>query len=441
MLTYSRYNHLVKTPEEAGACALVNFRTGAVMRLTSFQEALFMRATELPETTNFVQKLREAGCLVAYDELRHMRTQALSANSTPQILKLTVCPTLACNFACPYCFETHRSGRMSQETAAQVVKFAKDNMKLFGLKRLDVTWFGGEPLLAPDIVERLSRQFIDLCDELSAEYQAGIITNGWFLTEENFRLLERSKVNRIQITLDGPTPETNDHLRREKGGGSSFKRIMENIKKLYPYAVASNSLRVTIRCNVNRDNVSSFEELKGKIEAMSAQTGVDMVAHASRMDIDKPAKSLEIAQKEMAMAEYAASQTPEDLLKRWGPPFYRRIYCMAQSVCSFAIDELGNLYKCWEAIGKDDLAFGNVKNFRYAGEPDENIGAMDAYYETLFPEYDKECMECKFFPLCLGGCPHRRVMNRRECIAWRDNPDGYALTRYREWKKQKGGEK
>ena len=129
MLQYSRYNQCVRIPDE-DAFALVNFRTGAVLRMTPFQKVLFDRAEEISDSAPFVQKLRKAGFLVAYDELRHMRTQAFFESGRGEALSLTICPTLACNFACPYCFEQARSGRMSKETEDLVCRFAKENMEL-----------------------------------------------------------------------------------------------------------------------------------------------------------------------------------------------------------------------------------------------------------------------------------------------------------------------
>ena len=443
MLKYSRYNHSVKIPGE-DAVALVNFRSGAIMRLTPFQQMIFERAEEFSQETNFIKKLREAGFLVAYDELRHMRTEAFFESGRGQELGLTLCPTLSCNFACPYCFEKARSGRMSREIEAAILKFAKENMEQFGLKKLNVTWFGGEPLLCPDIIERLSVNLKALCEELSADYHASIITNGWFLTEENLRLLERSDVTFIQVTLDGPTPETNDHSRKEKGGGSSFARIMENLKKIRPYGhppteketEGKNLPRVRIRCNLNRENIQHYGELRNKIEAIAAETGADISIGGAKMNLyDAP--SPELAQKEISMSEYAASQKEEDMLTRWGSLFYRGVYCMVHGLHGYCIDELGNLYKCWEDVGRNEFSFGNVRDFGDAKEPLGNVGAWDAYYETLFPEQDKECMNCKIFPLCLGGCPHKRLMNHKECISWKDDLDGYVLARYRLWKKDK----
>ena len=445
MMEYSKYNQIAKIPDE-DAFALVNFRTGAIMRLEPFQKALFDRATDLSEETRFAQKLLEAGFLVNYDELGHMKEKAVSELGRNKTLGLTICPTLACNFACPYCYETARSGRMSKETEEQIVQFAKESMELFGLNKLDVTWLGGEPLLCPDIIESLSEKFLKLCEEFEADYHAGVITNGWFLTEENIRLLERADVTFIQITLDGPTPETNDHSRREKGGGSSFNRIMENIQKLGPYNTRpkqnekptskpdENLPKIAIRCNINRENAPLFETLRGKIDAIAARRGLNISTYSSKMNIVKPSPS-EISQKEMSLSEYAVSQKPEDLVRRWATSFERRDFCLTHHSHSYCIDELGNLYKCWEEIGNDDFAFGHVKDFLHFGAKG-NSDILETYSKMLFPTDDKECMECKFLPLCMGGCVHRRLLNRKECMEWKGNAEGYVLTRYRMWKKK-----
>ena len=171
MLKYSKYNHIVKLPEEE-AFVLANFRTGAIVRLTPLQKALFDLATAMPEHAKPIQKLLAGGFLVGYDELRHMRTQAFQASGEGSGLSLTVCPTLACNFACPYCFETARPGRMSRETQDALVKFVGEEMTLFRLRELHVAWFGGEPLLCPDVIESLSERFMDACREQGAEYGA-----------------------------------------------------------------------------------------------------------------------------------------------------------------------------------------------------------------------------------------------------------------------------
>ena len=104
---------------------------------------------------------------------------------------------------------------------------------------------------------------------------------------------------------------------------------------------------------------------------------------------------------------------------------------MAHKLHSYAVDERGNLYKCWEGVGRDEASFGNVSRFSLIHEPDAKINAEDKYFETLFPEDDEECMACKFFPLCLGDCPHKRIEGRRQCVPEKTDPDGYVLARWR----------
>ena len=131
VLKYSRYNHVVKIPEEE-AHALYNLRTGALLRLDPVRKAVFDNALDMPGDSRAIQSLQQAGFLVAYDELRHMRTQAFSACGTGRFLGLTICTTLACNFNCPYCFEQARSGHMSSEVQDSVVAFARENLIILG---------------------------------------------------------------------------------------------------------------------------------------------------------------------------------------------------------------------------------------------------------------------------------------------------------------------
>ena len=436
MLRYSRYNHVVKLPEEE-AHVLYNFRTGALLRLDPVRKAVFDSAEDLPEDSRAVESLRRGGFLTAYDELRHMRTQAFSAVGTGRFLGLTICPTLACNFSCPYCFEQARSGRMSQEVQDSIIRFARENLENYGLDGLDVVWYGGEPLLCPDIIESLSARLLETCREFNAGYTARIITNGWFLNEENAALLDRARIGFIQTTLDGPSPETNDHLRRSKDGGSSFRRILDNLQKLRPFEMepprgypADYKLpRVQVRCNVNRENAPQYADLAERIHALSEEKGFGISVYASKMDSSDENQQC-IRSCTLESDEFAQLIGVDALADRM-PSKYNKLYCMAQYPHAYAIDELGNLYKCSELVGRDEYVIGNVKDCSVLGEPGAGISSVDAFFETLFPDQDMECMTCRAFPLCLGGCPKKRVQGKRECWPMKEKLDDFVLAKYR----------
>jgi uncharacterized protein len=70
-------------------------------------------------------------------------------------LKLTILPTEKCNFRCEYCYEDFTHGRMSPSTITGI----KNSMEMRAptLSVLEISWFGGEPLLASDIVINISK--------------------------------------------------------------------------------------------------------------------------------------------------------------------------------------------------------------------------------------------------------------------------------------------
>lgn len=118
---------------------------------------------------------------------------------------------------------------MSPETQDEVVSLADRMMTFFGAQNMNVMWFGGEPLLAPDVIEKMTGRLKALTEDRGGEYRASIITNGYFLSEENIAMLERCNIDIVQVTLDG-LGEQHDRTRHLAGGGGTFDRIAFNLK-------------------------------------------------------------------------------------------------------------------------------------------------------------------------------------------------------------------
>ena len=89
---------------------------------------------------------------------------------------------------------------MTQDVQDAVIQFIKQ--KIGTSKSLGVTWYGGEPTLALDVIEYISANLIEYCIDNGLDYSAGIITNGYLLTRETVSLLNKFKVQFYQITLD-----------------------------------------------------------------------------------------------------------------------------------------------------------------------------------------------------------------------------------------------
>ena len=92
--------------------------------------------------------------------------------------------------------------------------------------------------------------------------------------------------------------------------------------------------------------------------------------------------------------------------------------------------------------------FVNIRNNLHAGSMDrfgdlldEDGGALDAWLGTLgsrtrdlcFPSDQPQCLECKFLPCCLGGCPMQRIEEGvPECPSELFDPDSFAIERLME---------
>lgn len=115
------------------------------------------------------------------------------------ILELIILPTENCNFRCVYCYETFSKPAMSFETQENIVNFVRNELKKKA--GLSVGWFGGEPLLALDVIKNLSEKFISICREYKKPYRSAITTNGYFLNYETFKRLLKLKVTFFRLQL------------------------------------------------------------------------------------------------------------------------------------------------------------------------------------------------------------------------------------------------
>lgn len=62
-------------------------------------------------------------------------------------LHVMILPTYQCNLRCWYCVQEHRGMRMSDETVRDIKLFLKKKIQDSKIKRVRLSWFGGEPLL------------------------------------------------------------------------------------------------------------------------------------------------------------------------------------------------------------------------------------------------------------------------------------------------------
>ena len=418
---YSNYNHLVKSGE--GKWKLHNFLTGKTIDLDPFGLAFFNTALEQDENNPVFQRLLKLGFIVDYDELAFIKTAANSISGMSDELNLVLCPTLGCNFACPYCFENAKDRKtdlMSEDVQKAIANVVDKTIEKYGCRRVHVMWYGGEPLLGKEVIENLSKLLIEIAEKHSAGYSAMIITNGYLLDEQAVRMLERSRVYKAQITIDGPR-EIHNKTRILKTGAGSFDRIIENISSV------KSSISYKIRCNLNRENARHIQELQSFIDSTAEKSGNSIELYTCAVwESDAAPETCSITlDKEQFMA--GDRIVDENALGK------RRMSCSVIKLFSMVVDCYGKVYKCEETVGDESAVIGNILDFKgdlisgLYSSPTCGRGPFTDYLGRVFPFDDEECMSCKVLPICLGGCVNARLTGRRRCNRARFDPDAYVL--------------
>lgn len=162
---------------------------------------------------------------VAEDE-REAYIRDVSILCSDRLLELHVLPTEKCNFRCVYCYEDFVQGKMPHDIQVGLKRLISRRAQSLDL--LNVSWFGGEPLVAKEIVLDVSRHAVSTCLASNTVFKGSMTTNGWFLDETTLEDLVSCGVSSFQITLDGPK-DVHDTTRIGPANTGSYERIWQNL--------------------------------------------------------------------------------------------------------------------------------------------------------------------------------------------------------------------
>lgn len=328
------------------------------------------------------------------DEFNKIKLTRLLNRFRRDVLSLTIAPTLHCNFNCSYCYELSRPAiYMNNETENSIIDFIK---KYKGINYLNLTWYGGEPLLSAKTIENLS---LRIKSEINIPFDASIITNGYLLTEENILLLTRNNVSTFQITIDG-LENTHNIRRPTLNGEKTFYKIIENIECLLKI---NNSVRIAVRVNIDNTNKDEFITLESFIMERLKSENVTVYpgfVHDSKSCLSPSSCALNVNEQ----GKFFIDKFKEGFKKFYFYPSHSDKECMARNINSYVIDSSGDVYKCMEVIGRKEKVVFNVNKQNII-----NDSLLIKYLTGLDPLTDNNCISCGFLPICEGGCPQQRI--------------------------------
>ena len=128
--------------EHNGSLLIMNARTGGILSLNPEYAQKFKRIQEgdVRDADDLVAELIRGGILVneERDELGEIRLQSRAARFANTALSLTIAPTMACNFCCPYCYEKGQAyTTMGEEVLTQLSKVRE---RLLSWYRKSLSW-------------------------------------------------------------------------------------------------------------------------------------------------------------------------------------------------------------------------------------------------------------------------------------------------------------
>lgn len=413
----SRFNAMSHTDDNG--VVLFNSYNGAIVHFSEEEKTDVLSSLKRTGTkdleTDIQKDLYNNGFLVSgeVDEKRRAQFLHQSLHRT-DVMHLVILPTEACNFRCTYCYESFARGKMNRDTINGLKALVKE--KATNLSQLNISWFGGEPLLSLDVIEELSHSFQASAKENHIHYACDLVTNGYLLTKEVFQKLLSWEIRQFMITIDG-IGDVHDSRRHFAGGGNTFDTIIENLQAVKE---VDDQFEITIRVNFDDSNL---EETPKLIEFLK-----DSFAEDNRFGVlfrpvgrwggenndDLPVCSRIVANHKIwEFSDDAVSKGIGLSPMVSGSLMPSGSVCYAAKPHSLVVGSNGQLYKCTVSLEEERNHVGKI----------HEDGSLDLDYDkialwvTSGEETDSVCQSCFYRPACQGNhCPYYRLMTgERPC--------------------------
>ena len=273
-------------------------------------------------------------------------------------MHVTLVLTHECNLACTYCYTGEKFRReMDWPTAMRSLDL------LFSAPREQTPWrdevpvdlgfFGGEPLICFDMMERVSHEAQARAAREGRRLRLAVTTNGTLVTAERARRLAALGVQ-VTLSLDG-CREAHEATRPQRGGRSSFDDVLAGA-----HHMLAAGLPLQIIAVVSPDNVRWL----GESVRFLADLGAKEIILNPAFECAWSDAHLELWEKglEEAAVVYAAAIRAGKPIAM--PTFDNKLLAAAKgglSSCDscgsgereIAVSPQGNLFPCARMVGED----------------------------------------------------------------------------------------
>jgi len=409
----SRYN--IQKKFDDGKTVLMNTLTEAVVVFDEKECRLFSDVSHHTQLAYFKIQMFLLGILVRDDTdesfiMNIIRNRSVFASS--DAINIFIYPTQQCNANCHYCYQREeKRTKMTKNTAEDVIRYIIGNVTLED--EIILRWFGGEPLLAPEIIDYISESLAKHFDN-KLRFSSIITTNGYEITDDLIsRAKEKWNTRKFHIPIDGYRSEHNSRKGFSSKGVDAYQKLLTDIKK-----IIDNGIFVMCRLNFDKKNLHQFSDILNDLLPFRDSNILHVYPTTIRRLFGQPLDDFILPSDYgwyydfvyRKMFAYGYFNSIHQIL-----PLRRRGNCMAGLMNAVIINAEGNLFKCLQYSTDEKYKIGDCKTGIIFDQ--NNLAWLDVSIK------EPECKECPYLPLCNGGCKSYRSLNRPEispCVREKD---------------------
>jgi uncharacterized protein len=437
MYRLSKYNYFIPY---SGRVIFFNGLSGHVFSTTEKEYRILQSQLDDPISFNIqynsvFNKFKEWGFIVdaQKDELDVIRLRNRREVFSNRNYHLVINPTLDCNFNCWYCYENHPKGYMSLDTINLVKKHIQWMVNHEKIDGLNLSWFGGEPLMYFDeIIYPIAQYAQGLMKKHDLTFQHSATTNAYLINHEMVDKFIELELDGFQITIDGDE-KRHDQI-RNVNGSPSFQKIMNNINLL---CEKIPSVNITLRVNYD----------KKTLERCHLDEVFSMIPQAYRKQIS--------VNFQRVWQTYDGTETEYEKRLHWQKysdqlgfrPCYisnsftvnKGTVCYVDRFYHTEINYDGKIFKCTARDYSDKYVKGVLMD---DGQIKWNQDVLSRQYGKATFE-NEMCVACKHLPICNGPCsqkiietPHEKLESACALKSSEITPESFIIDLYEKKIKQ-----
>lgn len=296
--------------------------------------------------------------------------------------------TNSCNLSCRHCYRDVRKAFSDEFSTAELIElFHQVRAMAEALGREpSIILSGGEPLQRPDL-----GLLVQVARSLGIDPHVN--TNGTLVTADLAAALRDWGILAVQVSLDGPTPESHDRIR----GRGSFARTLEGVRHLLGVGIEV-MYKVTLMPGVNVGLIPEFYSLANR-EGVHSLSFARLIpigpgARLQQMTMQEYRAALEAIAHEAAHSPFTKTEIRDAGFDRAFSLDYGQAFESEEGLSFLAIDANGDAY----AGRRTPIKLGNWRESSLS-----ELWQHPVLEELRSRRITGKCQRCELFAVCGGG--------------------------------------